>query len=45
MFYLADMAELADAEDLKSSDFQSCGFKPHYPYCHVSIVTIYVKDK
>lgn len=35
----ADMAELADAEDLKSSDFESCGFKSHYPHCLVSMTS------
>ena len=33
------MAELEDAEDLKSSDFESCGFKPHYPNCIVNMTS------
>ena len=28
----AGMAEQADATDLKSVDFESCGFKSHYPH-------------
>lgn len=30
---------MADAEDLKSSDLESCGFKPHYPYCIVNMTS------
>lgn len=37
--YYADMAELEDAEDLKSSDFGSCRFKPHYPYCIINMTS------
>lgn len=35
---------MADAEDLKSSDFESCGFNPHYPYCIVNMTSEFVQQ-